>query len=113
MLLKDNNVYNHHHHHHIHYYHNHHDNVSSVTDDHHHHYTITYQHFYNFYRYAEHLGFIYEIKKYEKDPNPLKNFPPWISRTATHVDNNFIINANLSPGYNILSKDGKSCLFYY
>ena len=56
--------------------------------------------------YAENLGFVQEISTYELNPNPLKNARPWIVRTETHCDINFIPNGNLTPGYNILTKDG-------
>ena len=57
--------------------------------------------------YAEKLGFMRHVARYEPDPEPLKNFPPWIARTNTGVDINLIINANRSPeGTNILWKDG-------
>ena len=48
-------------------------------------------------RYAKHLGFNALVKQYEPNPDPLKNFPPWITRTPAGVDINFIINANVAP----------------
>jgi len=52
--------------------------------------------------YAEKLGFLQNVNTYEANPEPLKNFPPWISRTFTGCDINFIINANENPDENIL-----------
>ena len=49
--------------------------------------------------YAEMLGFNQIIKHYEPNPDPLKNFAPWITRSPTDSDHgceiNFIINANI------------------
>ena len=56
--------------------------------------------------YAEKLGFIKCVNKYEANPDPLKNNPPWISRTISGCDINFIINANESPDENILIANG-------
>ena len=47
--------------------------------------------------YAEKLGFISLLRVYDANPDPLKNFPPWISSTDTHCEINFIINANMPP----------------
>lgn len=44
--------------------------------------------------YAEKLGFVKLVKKYEPNPEPLKNMPPWIARTHTHCDINLILNCN-------------------
>ena len=46
--------------------------------------------------YAKNLGFIYLINKYEANPDPLKNMPPYVTRTKYHCDINFIINCNTS-----------------
>lgn len=35
------------------------------------------------------------MKHYEVNSDPLKNGPPWITRTETHCDINFIVNANV------------------
>ena len=56
--------------------------------------------------YAEKLGFIQEVMKYEHNPDLIKNGPPWISRTMSGIDINFIINANESVTENILVADG-------
>lgn len=56
--------------------------------------------------YADNLGFNNEVTRYEVNPNPLKNFAPWISRTATNVDINFIPNANFVPEANALLAGG-------
>ena len=52
--------------------------------------------------YAENFGFIQEISKYEPNPIALKNFAPWITRTPTRCDINFIINANIESKDNVL-----------
>jgi catechol 2,3-dioxygenase-like lactoylglutathione lyase family enzyme len=58
--------------------------------------------------YAEHLGFVNEIMSYSPNLDPLKNGPPWISRTDSGVDINFIVNANITdPEGNILTSKGK------
>ena len=31
--------------------------------------------------YAKNLGFLHLVNKYEANPEPLKNMPPWITRT--------------------------------
>ena len=49
--------------------------------------------------YAEMLGFNQIIKQYEHNPDPLKNFAPWITRSSIDSGHgceiNFIINANI------------------
>ena len=35
------------------------------------------------------------MQHYEPNSDPLKNGPPWITRTESHCDINFIVNANL------------------
>lgn len=57
--------------------------------------------------YSNKLGFIQMVSKYEPNPEPLKNFPPWITRTLSVIDINFIINANMFSSPNILIKDNK------
>lgn len=47
--------------------------------------------------YARNLGFIYSVRVYDVNPDPLKNGAPMITRTATHCDINFIPNANSVP----------------
>ena len=44
--------------------------------------------------YALNLGFNSLVRRYEPNPDPLKNGPPWITRTAAGCDINWIINAN-------------------
>lgn len=56
----------------------------------------------NFVWYAEKLGFVQQILKYVPNPEILKNGSPWISRTMTHCDLNFLINTNQAPAENIL-----------
>jgi len=57
--------------------------------------------------YADQLGFIYEVMKYEHNSEDmLKNGPPWITRTESGIDINFIINANERPVENILFANG-------
>ena len=56
--------------------------------------------------YAETLGFVHNAKKYQHNEDLIKNGPPWISRTETHVDINFIINANTQLDHNVLLADG-------
>ncbi len=56
--------------------------------------------------YATKLGFIRSVMRYNPSPEPLKNFQPFISRTNTGIDINFIINANKRvDGKNILTSD--------
>ena len=43
---------------------------------------------------------------YKIDPEPLKRFPPWISRTQSGIDINLILNANRPSDNNILLSDG-------
>ena len=63
--------------------------------------------------YAETLGFNLLVNKYERNPDPLKNFPPWIARTPTadpaqpNCDINFIVNGNERPTENILWAGGR------
>lgn len=52
--------------------------------------------------YAEKLGFVQNILEYKPNPEALKNFTPWISRTLSHCDINLIINASERPPENIL-----------
>lgn len=52
--------------------------------------------------YAEKFGFVKKVMLYEPNPDQLKNFKPWITRTLTGCDINFIINANVSSSENIL-----------
>ena len=50
--------------------------------------------------YARHLGFGAKCRTYEPNPDPLKNFPPWVTASVTptsRVDINWIINANTPP----------------
>lgn len=56
--------------------------------------------------YAEKLGFVYNVGRYEANPDPLKNFPPWIQRTVSGCDINLIINANELVSENILLAGG-------
>ena len=62
--------------------------------------------------YAENLGFNLLVNKYERNPDPLKNFPPWISRTPSddpakpNCDINLIVNGNERPAENILLAGG-------
>jgi lactoylglutathione lyase len=56
--------------------------------------------------YAEKFGFVHEIMKYELNEDPLKNRRPWISRTESGVDMNFILNTNMSITENILLQSG-------
>jgi len=57
--------------------------------------------------YAEKFGFNRKVSLYEPSPEVLKNFRPWITRTESGIDMNFIINANVkSDGENILIKGG-------
>lgn len=56
--------------------------------------------------YAEKFGFVNEIMKYELHENPLQNRRPWISRTDSGVDMNFILNTNMSITENILLASG-------
>lgn len=44
--------------------------------------------------YAKTFGFEFLVNKYEANPEPLKNMPPWITRTRHGCDINFIINCN-------------------
>jgi catechol 2,3-dioxygenase-like lactoylglutathione lyase family enzyme len=44
--------------------------------------------------YAKTFGFNYVVNKYEANPDPLKNMPPWITRTKHACDINFIVNCN-------------------
>lgn len=44
--------------------------------------------------YARYLGFKYLVNRYDPNPEPLKNNPPWITRSQSHCDINFIINCN-------------------
>lgn len=58
------------------------------------------------------LGFNLLVNKYDRNPDPLKNFPPWISRvpkpdpSVPNCDINLIINGNERPDHNILLQDG-------
>lgn len=56
--------------------------------------------------YAEKFGFVNQITKYELNEDPLKNRRPWISRTDTGVDMNFILNTNMNITENILLQSG-------
>jgi hypothetical protein len=53
--------------------------------------------------YAEKLGFVFKVGKYVPNPEVLKNFAPWISRTPSHCDINLIINGNSPQTENILT----------
>lgn len=44
--------------------------------------------------YAKYLGFTKEVSTYLPDADPLKNGRPWITRSDSGIDINFIINAN-------------------
>jgi len=44
--------------------------------------------------YAAKLGFHRLVNKYEANPDPLRNMPPWVTRSAAGADINLIINAN-------------------
>lgn len=57
--------------------------------------------------YAKNFGFVHEVGRYELNPEPLKNFPPWISRTESQMDINFIVNSNVSEAENILLAGGQ------
>jgi len=46
---------------------------------------------------ARNLGFTLCVRKYDVDPDPLKNFSPMITRTASGCDINWIPNANTAP----------------
>ena len=46
---------------------------------------------------ARNLGFTLCVRKYDVDPDPLKNGSPMITRTPAGCDINFIPNANSSP----------------
>jgi hypothetical protein len=51
-------------------------------------------------RHLEHytkLGFTYLVNSYKANEDPLKNMPPWVTRSAAGCDINWIINANTSP----------------
>jgi hypothetical protein len=52
--------------------------------------------------YAKNLGFSSLVRRYEPDPNPLKNMPPWLTASITpageRVDINWIINSNMGGG---------------
>ena len=56
--------------------------------------------------YAEKFGFNRKVSTYEPSPEVLKNFRPWITRTESGFDMNFIINANTPSDENILIKGG-------
>ena len=62
--------------------------------------------------YAETLGFNLLVNKYDRNPDPLKNFPPWISRvpqadpSAPNCDITLIINGNEPSEENILIQGG-------
>lgn len=56
--------------------------------------------------YADKFGFNRKVSTYAPGPDVLKNGRPWIVRTETGVDMNFIINANMKSDQNILIKDG-------
>jgi len=56
--------------------------------------------------YAEKFGFNRKVSTYEPSPEVLKNFRPWITRTESGIDMNFIINANTKSDENILIKGG-------
>ena len=56
--------------------------------------------------YAEKLGFVNAVSKLELHSEPLQNRHPWISRTLTNVDINFLVNANESLPGNRLFQDG-------
>ena len=47
-----------------------------------------------------------EVMTYKIDPEPLKRFPPWISRTQSGIDINLILNANRPSDNNILLTNG-------
>ena len=47
--------------------------------------------------YSRNLGFTGLVRTYTADENPLKNNPPWITRSAAGVDINWIINASTAP----------------
>ena len=40
------------------------------------------------------MGFTAIVNKYEVNPDPLKNFSPWVTRTPSSCDVNFIPNCN-------------------
>lgn len=56
--------------------------------------------------YAQNFGFNRKVSTYEPNPEALKNFRPWITRTESGIDMNFIINANVKAEENILIKGG-------
>lgn len=56
--------------------------------------------------YANILGFVFNAKKYVHNEDMLKNGPPWISRTHSNVDINFIVNANEQGAENVLIAGG-------
>jgi catechol 2,3-dioxygenase-like lactoylglutathione lyase family enzyme len=57
--------------------------------------------------YAEKLGFNYAVFRYQPNPTePLKNFRPFIARSAAAVDINLIVNANRVTPHNVLTFDG-------
>lgn len=56
--------------------------------------------------YAEKFGFVKKISTYDPSPDVLKNGRPWITRTLSGCDINFIINGNVTASENILLADG-------
>lgn len=56
--------------------------------------------------YAKMLGFNRLVNKYEPNPDVLKNFAPWITRTDYRCDINLIINNTENPPENILIANG-------
>jgi catechol 2,3-dioxygenase-like lactoylglutathione lyase family enzyme len=57
--------------------------------------------------YAKHLGFVDKIYSYTPNPNPLQNIHPLISRTATGVEVNLLVNGNTQHPENVLTEGGK------
>mmetsp|Transcript_8930 Transcript_8930/g.13409 ORF Transcript_8930/g.13409 Transcript_8930/m.13409 type:complete len:325 (-) Transcript_8930:278-1252(-) len=58
--------------------------------------------------YAEKLGFNRHVSKYEAASEPLQNKHPWISRTESGIDINFLLNANMpTNGENVLCRESE------
>ena len=60
--------------------------------------------------YADKLGFVNEIMSYPPNDDPLKNGPPWITRTAT-VRGNSVAIVVLSTNYYRKHQDPTLCVY--